>query len=176
MADPADQSVLFLARGNPSGAPTALRIEHKEAVLVREFVVSGDIKSSSKAAGMPVAAAREALARPEIAQYLEEKLLEQAGAAGVTREAVLYAIGELLQNPNREATQAHLKALDIAAKILKMVQPNLHLHQQVAADSQFKEMDDSQFYAELNKRMAYRDTPAAAQTPAIPVTEIEHHA
>jgi len=156
---PPEDAVVFLTYGKRHMQPTAYRLLRYEAILIRALISGFPLAQAALDAKIAVNTAKLILARPEIAQYIEERMLEQAAAAGVTREKVLFAINRLLENPTYEPSQAHLKALDIAAKILKLIQPGLTINALPAA-SPFKDMDDEAFHAEFQKRFAYRNSDA----------------
>lgn len=152
---PTGEVAVFLTYGKTDMRPTAHRLTRPESLFIRSFLACGNRAIAAAEAKISVNIAGDILARPEIRQYIEERLLEQAGAAGVTKEKVMFAVNHLLENPMVEVSQAHLKALDIAAKILKLIQPNSHVTNNIVA-SPFKDLDDAAFNAEFQKRMAYR--------------------
>lgn len=165
---PTGEVAVFLTYGQYGANPTAHRLLRTETIFLRSYLASADVKAAAAEAKMSVASAKEALARPEIRQYVEERMLERAGAAGITSEKVLFAVNHLLENPMLEVSAAHLKALDIAAKILKLIQPSNQITNNIMA-SPFKEMDDVAFNAEMQKRLAYRGE-------IVPTQEPKHHA
>jgi hypothetical protein len=150
-----DDQIVFLTYGKGSSRPTAHRLLREEVVLVRAFILSGNLGVSAREAGLSEDQAKGIMARPEVKQYADEQMLNQAAAAGVTRESVLYAIADLLRDPTKEASQAHLKAIDTAAKVLKMVQPAAAVTIQQGS-SPFANLTDEQFHEEMVKRLSFQ--------------------
>lgn len=153
VSDPND--ALLLVRGDPSQPPRALRLTREQVLYARSLLATGDEEESLKASGLSKEASKEFRARPEIQQYLQERLLEGAAAAGLTKDKVLARIAELVESPASVASPAHLQALNMAAKILSLIKPTQNI-QQTFVQNPLAEKSDEEIDKEMKARLEYR--------------------
>lgn len=149
---------IFLQRSGDA-PPKVHRLKRQEFILLRAYIASGDFAEAAKKAEMSVSAARRIIDRPEIKEYLSNTLQEAAQAAGLTKEKVLAAIDYLVSNPNASASAAHVRAVEVAAKVLRLIQPAPSVQQTVFTGSAMSGLTDMELDKAIKDRLEYRSNP-----------------
>lgn len=167
-----DEQDYPLLRASPekNKPPTVIRLTRQEKILLDAYITYGSISAASNVAKIDPGFAARFIARPDIALYVSDKAVELAGAIGLTKEKVLSALHDLVDNPSMEATAAHTRALDMSTRILKLIQPP-GTQVNVAIKNESGKLSDAELDAAWKAREEAMRTKS--DVPAIETTQKE---
>lgn len=149
----------LMVRDSKGGPPKIFRVTKEERDILDKYIEHGSIAQVEKILGISDITIRDFLSRPEVKEYLTNIIRHAAEGVDLTANKVLTKINEILDSDGtRKFEPSYLKAIDMAARITKLITPaatNINLAQ--IQGNPFKGMDDEDFEKEFKSRIQYRD-------------------
>ena len=142
--------------------PEVHRITREEKEAADTFVKLGSYELASNELGIDAGTVLERTRTPATQLYIKQRALLAASAAGLTVDKILATINDCIDGV-KDLTPSQARALDLGAKILKLVQPSSHLHlTQNNTTNYWNGKSDEEMDQEIEERLRYmkvvRDT------------------
>lgn len=148
-----------MIRDPNGGPPKIFRVTKEEREILDKYIEHGAISQVEKALGVTGETVRDFLARPEVKEYLTNIIRHAAEGVDLTANKVLTKLNEIIDSDgSRKFEPSYLKALDMAARITKLITPaatNINLAQ--VQGGPFVGMNDEEFDKEFKSRIQYHD-------------------
>lgn len=137
------------------GPPVVHRISKQNHDLLEAYITLGTVEAAAESAHMNPAQASEFLQSDFVKEYLTKKLEQVAGRVDLTQAKVLAKINEIIdKGPVQKIDPSYLRALDLAARILKLISPtNIMISQSM--ENPFAKLKDDELDVAIRERLEF---------------------
>lgn len=148
----AEEFPLLVPDGN--GPPKVFHISKTDRDVVHSFIACGNIEQAAKTNKIKPEHVRKILDREEIGEYIKRRWLFAAHRHDVTEEKIMAKLNMILDSDgNTKFDPSFTKAIETAARILKMVQPS-NINVGVRVDTNpYKDTSDDELDSIIQERI-----------------------
>lgn len=155
-----DQEKLPVLIKRDSGPPEVHHISKRDRDVVDSFISTGALGITAKELKMKRDDVKDILSRPELQRYIAERFKRAADRYDLTEDKIMSKLNMVLESDGKVKYDASFtKALELGAKILKLIQPqSINLGVQVN-NNPYKTLSDEDLDRVIQERIRGTKTP-----------------
>lgn len=154
--EPTEEQHPLMVKRQGEAAPRIVRITKRQKEMLDVFLATGRLSDVARECRVSQESAKEFLHRDEVQEYLKERIRQTAHKIDLTQEKILTKINEIVNSDGTKKYEpTYLRALELASRILKMIQPqNINIAMQ-QSNNPLQEMKDDELDKMIFERANY---------------------